>query len=173
MKTDSHSWPFGRMHGGQNQVVLVKEGIAGEVTGGTRRVQRQFGEKSFSSRIAAGNLLQLLEVGFARIQTVVQAFQLRLVPASHQRDLRLPATIVELRARQLLQQRAKCRPVFGSRGSEVEIRAAMKTESPRRRGARNNATRSPAPCRATVSAREKRRPRSLDFQPTSERTTGL
>ena len=66
----------------QDQIVLVEQRHAGLVAGGVGRIERQFGQEPLARGIAAGNLLELDQVGAARLGILVDALQMRLVPAA-------------------------------------------------------------------------------------------
>ena len=68
------------MDGRQDQIVLVEQRHAGLVAGGVRRIERQLGEEALARRIAAGDLLELDQVGAAGLGILVDAVEMRLVP---------------------------------------------------------------------------------------------
>ena len=79
------------MDGREDQIILVEQRRAGLVAGGVRRIERQFGQEALARRIAGRDLLELQEIGLAHRGVVVDAFEMRLVPAARLRDLRRPA----------------------------------------------------------------------------------
>ena len=83
------------MYGRQDQVILVKQRIAGKIACGCGWVERKLGEESFPRRIAAGNLLELFQVGLTGFDTVIESFQVRLLPATRFGQLQLPGVVGE------------------------------------------------------------------------------
>ena len=71
---------LGGMDGRQDQIVLVEQRHAGLVAGRVRRIERQFGQEALARRIAAGDLLELDQVGAAGLGILVDALEMRLVP---------------------------------------------------------------------------------------------
>ena len=97
-----HRLPFlalGRMDGREDQIVLVEQRHAGLVAGGVRRVERQFGQEALARRIAGRDLLELQQVGLADRGVLVDAFEMRLVPAARPLELGRPAGCALRRAR--------------------------------------------------------------------------
>ena len=111
------------MHGGQNQIVFVKQGITGQVTRRTWRVECQLCQEPFPRWIASRNLLELLDIRFARFDTVVKALELRPVPAPHGRKLAMPAIVVKLGCG----QRLDLREVAG--GGTLKLRARLQSDT--------------------------------------------
>ena len=70
------------MDGGQDQIVLVEQRNAGLVAGGVGRIERQFGEEALARGIAAGDLFELDQIGAAGLGILVDAVEMRLVPAA-------------------------------------------------------------------------------------------
>src|SRR6185436_9710209 len=62
---------FGRMDGGQDQVVVVEVGLTREVGAAIGGIERQLGEESAARSIAAGGDAQLLEIGESLCGVVV------------------------------------------------------------------------------------------------------
>ena len=63
---------FGRVEGGQDEVVLIAVRGARLIAAGLRRVQRQFGDETFAAGMAGRHVRQLLQVGPAHAGVVVQ-----------------------------------------------------------------------------------------------------
>ncbi len=72
------------MDGREDQVVLVLQRHARPAARGLRRVEHQLGQEGLGRGIAGGDLLDLHQVGAARLGVLVQAVQMRLVPAPGQ-----------------------------------------------------------------------------------------
>ena len=68
--------------GRKNQIVLVEVGHASLVAGGIRRVEGKFGQKSFAARVAGRDLRKLYEVALADGGILVNALEMRRVPAA-------------------------------------------------------------------------------------------
>ena len=81
---------LGGMDGREDQIVLVEQRHAGLVAGRVRRIERQFGEEALARRIAAGDLLELDQVGAARLGVLVDALEMRLVPQPRALELGRP-----------------------------------------------------------------------------------
>src|SRR5258708_6078284 len=64
----------------EDQVVFVKQWLAGLVAGRIGRIERQLGEEALPRWIAAGNLFKLDEVGSPDLGILVDSVQMRLVP---------------------------------------------------------------------------------------------
>ena len=79
------------MNGREDQIILVEQRIAGPVAGRIRRIERQLGQKSLAARIGRGDLDELQQIGLAQHGIVVDAVEVRLVPAAHQVELGGPA----------------------------------------------------------------------------------
>ena len=78
---------LGRMDGGEDQIILVEQRHTGLVAGGIWRIERQFGEETFARRIAAGNLLELQQIGLAGVGILMNALEMRLVPEARPCDI--------------------------------------------------------------------------------------
>ncbi len=80
---DVHRLPLlalGRMHRGEDEVVLVQQRRAREVARGRRRVERELREEGLPLFVGSRNHFQLGEIAHAHLGRVVQALQVRLVP---------------------------------------------------------------------------------------------
>ena len=87
-------FPFlalGGMDGRENQIILVEQRHAGLVAGRVRRIERELGEEALAARISLRDLHELDEIGLADHGVLVNALEMRLVPAAHQLDLGGPA----------------------------------------------------------------------------------
>jgi hypothetical protein len=62
---------FGRVDGGQDQVVVVEVRLTREVGAAIGRIERQLGEESAARSIATGGDAQLLEIGKSLCGVVV------------------------------------------------------------------------------------------------------
>ena len=71
------------MHRGKNEVILIEQWITSQVPCCARRIQCQLGQEPLSRRIATRNLLELLKVRLARVDAVVNPFEMRLVPTPY------------------------------------------------------------------------------------------
>src|SRR6516225_5791441 len=79
------------MNGRKNQIVLVEVWHASLVAGGVRRVEREFGQKSFAARGAGRDLRKLYEVALADGGILVDALKMRRVPAADEIEFGGPA----------------------------------------------------------------------------------
>src|SRR5215831_2540285 len=70
------------MNGRKNQIVLVEVGHASLLASGIRRVEGKFGQKSFAARVAGRDLRKLYEVALADGGILVDALEMRRVPAA-------------------------------------------------------------------------------------------
>ena len=69
------------MHGGQDQVIVVAVRCARFVTGRFGRVERELRQEAFAAAEALRDARQLRQVGRADRGVVMQALEVRLVPA--------------------------------------------------------------------------------------------
>ena len=83
--------PLGGMDRREDQIILVEKRRAGLVAGRVRRVERQFGEEALARRIARGDLFELQQIGSARAGILVDALEMRLVPAARTFEFGGPA----------------------------------------------------------------------------------
>src|SRR4029453_19043830 len=79
------------MNGRKDQIVLVEAWHASLVAGGIRRVEREFGQKSFAARVAGRDLPKLYEVAFADGAIFMDALKMRHVPAADEIEFGGPA----------------------------------------------------------------------------------
>ena len=79
------------MNGRKDEIVFVKERLARAVTCRVRRIEREFGEKTLAARIGRGDLHELQEIGLPHHGIVMDAIEMRLVPAADEIDLGRPA----------------------------------------------------------------------------------
>src|SRR6516165_7645788 len=79
------------MNGRKDQIVLLEVGHASLVAGGIRRVEGKFGQKSFAARVAGRDLRQLYEVALADGGILVDALEMRRVPAEDEIEFGGPA----------------------------------------------------------------------------------
>ena len=86
------------MDGGQDQIVLVEQRDAGLVAGRVRRIERQLGEEALARRIAAGDLLELDQVGAPCLGVFVSSFQVRFVPEPGAFEIRRPVRMAVISA---------------------------------------------------------------------------
>ena len=84
---------FRGMNRRKDQVILIQHRHAGLIARGIRRVERQLGQEARPRRIACGNLLELQQVGLANGRIFVDAFEMRLIPATCMSDLGWPASL--------------------------------------------------------------------------------
>src|SRR5262249_50900517 len=70
------------MNGRKNQIVLLEVGHASLVASGIRRVEGKFGQKSLAARVAGCDLRKLYEVALAGGGILVDALEMRGVPAA-------------------------------------------------------------------------------------------
>ena len=82
--------PLRRMDCGQDQIILVEQRHARLIAGRVRRIEGQFRQETFAGRITGGDLLQLQEIGQPDGGILMNAVEVRLVPASRQLDLGRP-----------------------------------------------------------------------------------
>ena len=75
----------------EDQVILIQHRHPGLIACGVRRVERALGQKARPRRIACGNVLELQQVGLANGRILVNAFEMRLIPATCMADLGGPA----------------------------------------------------------------------------------
>jgi hypothetical protein len=85
--------------------------------GGLGRVKGQLGQEAAARRIAPGNLLQLIEIGCAGTNIVVQALEMRQIPLTNQSDLPRPGRRF---VTQPAKERTELRPVRGGRWRRCE-----------------------------------------------------
>ncbi len=109
--------PLGGMDGGEDEVVLVEHRHARFVTGGVGRIQRELGEEALAARIGRGDLRQLRQIGLADGGIVVDAREMRRIPAAHQIELGRPARGL---AAQQAYRVGEIRPVGQRRGGRHE-----------------------------------------------------
>ena len=89
-----HRLPFlalGGVDGREDQIVLIEQRHAGLVARGVGRIERQLGQEALARGIARGDLLELEQVGLARRRILVDAVEMRLVPAPCLLDFGRPA----------------------------------------------------------------------------------
>src|SRR5262245_28072063 len=79
------------MNGRKDQIVLVEVWYASLVAGGIRRVEGKFGQKSFAARVAGRDLRKLYEVALADGGILVDAREMRGVPAEDEIEFGGPA----------------------------------------------------------------------------------
>src|SRR6516162_7296949 len=79
------------MNGRKDQIVLVETWHASLIAGGIRRVESEFGQKSFAARVAGRDLRKLYEVALADGGILVDALELRRVPAADEIEFGGPA----------------------------------------------------------------------------------
>src|SRR5262249_39185241 len=79
------------MNGRKNQIVLVEVGHASLLASGIRRVEGKFGQKSFAARVAGRDLRKLYEVALADGGILVDALEMRRVPAADEIEFGGPA----------------------------------------------------------------------------------
>ena len=82
---------LGGMDRREDQIVLVEQRHAGLVAGGVGRIERQLGQEALARRIAGGDLLELEQIGAARLGVLVDALEMRLVPEPRAFELGRPA----------------------------------------------------------------------------------
>ena len=145
---------LGRVDRRQDQVVLVALRRAGLVAGGLGRVERQLGQEALarrrSRRPCASSCSQ---VGAAHAGVVVQALELRLVPAAAPGRARAgqPARAASAGA----SSRAKRGPARPRRRRRREGAAAPRTDRRPRHRVEQRAARWPGRCRAPAAATRK------------------
>src|SRR5271156_1448603 len=81
---------FRRMDGREDQIVLVEKRIAGTIAGGVRRIERQLGQEPLAAWISRGDLHKLQKIGLAQQCIVVDALQVRFIPAPSKIEFRRP-----------------------------------------------------------------------------------
>jgi len=79
------------MNGREDQIVFVEEWNAGLVAGGIRRIKREFGQKPFAARIGRRDLSKLDEIILPDGSILVDAFQMRRIPAADEVEFGGPA----------------------------------------------------------------------------------
>src|SRR6516162_9769053 len=79
------------MNGRKDQIVLVETWHASLIAGGIRRVESEFGQKSFAARVAGRDLRKLYEVALADGGILVDALKMRRVPAADEIEFGGPA----------------------------------------------------------------------------------
>src|SRR6516225_1379473 len=79
------------MNGRKDQIVLVETWHASLVAGGIWRVEGEFDQKSFAARVAGRDLRQLYEVALADGGILVDALEMRRVPAEDEIEFGGPA----------------------------------------------------------------------------------
>src|SRR5262245_23727448 len=79
------------MNGRKDQIVFVEAWHASLVAGAIRRVEREFSQKSFAARVAGRDLPKLYEVALADGGILVDALEMRCVPAADEIKFGRPA----------------------------------------------------------------------------------
>ena len=79
------------MDGGQNEIVIIEQRHAGLIAGGIGGIERQLGQESLARRITGGDGFQLDQIGAARRRILMDAIEMRLVPAARQFEFGGPA----------------------------------------------------------------------------------
>jgi hypothetical protein len=64
----------------QDQIIFVEQWHAGLIAGCVRRIQREFGQETFASRISGGDRFQLEQISPARLGILMDVFEMRFVP---------------------------------------------------------------------------------------------
>src|SRR4051794_41628060 len=71
------------MDGRENEIILVEQRRSGFIRRRRRRIEREVGQELLACAIARGDLFELREIRRTRRRIVVQAFEVRLIPAAH------------------------------------------------------------------------------------------
>ena len=100
---------FGGMDGREDQIILVQQRHARLIAGGIRRIEREFGEEPLAGWIARRNLFELDKVSLADRGVLMDAFEVRFVPASRVFDFGRPG---RLACAKLLEGVNECVPIF-------------------------------------------------------------
>ena len=104
-----HHIPFLALSGmdrREDEIVFVEVRIGGYIPHCVGWVERQLAQEPLARRVARGELLQLLQISRARVRRVVQALEVRLVPAPDHPELTLPVSgPATERTHQLAEQR--------------------------------------------------------------------
>ena len=117
---NEHRLPFlalGRMDGGEDEVVLVEQRHAGLGAGGVGRIEGELGEEALAARIGGRDLGELRQIGLAHGGIVVDALEMRGVPAADEVELGRPSRGA---AAHQPDRVAECRPVLGGGGRRLE-----------------------------------------------------
>ena len=74
--------PLGRVDRRENEIILVDERRPGLAAGGFGRIQRELGEEALARGIGGCDLGQLHKVGLTKDRVVMDALEMRCVPAA-------------------------------------------------------------------------------------------
>src|SRR6185437_7579070 len=84
---------FGGVDGGEDEIVLIERGTAGEVARRVGGIEGELGEEALAGGVLAGEHLELIEVAQARVEMLVLPLEMRAIPLAYEMHLSCPRAL--------------------------------------------------------------------------------
>src|SRR6185437_7722784 len=105
--------PFGGVDGGEDEVVLIERGTAGEIARRIGGVEGELRQEALAGGVLAGKHLELIEVAEPSVKMLVLPLEMRAIPFAREMHLSRPRA---LRVREREEQLDELAPVLRSPG---------------------------------------------------------